>query len=176
VADFYPAVWPAFILANTTLSGLGIQAEITTRQETIAQVQSVDLLIYVLFYAIAIIVALVGLLGLFNTIATSVLDRRLEIGILRSLGAQSRQVAGIFWLESTALALLAWGLGTLLGLPGAYGIIRLLSAVIVPFDFVVPPVLILTTLCFVMVVTLLASVGPALRASQMRLRDVLCYE
>jgi ABC-type antimicrobial peptide transport system permease subunit len=71
---------------------------------------------------------------------------------------------------------MAWGMGTLLGLAGAYGIIRLLSALIVPFDFFVPPVLILTTLCFVLVVTLLASVCPALRASRLQLREVLRYE
>jgi putative ABC transport system permease protein len=161
---------------NSTLSGLGVQAQVTTLQEMTAQAQSVDLMIYVLFYSIAMIVALVGLLGLFSTIATSVLERRLEMGILRALGAKGRRVASVFWLESTALALLAWGMGTLLGIPGAYGIIRLLSALIVPFDFFVPPVLILTTLGFVMVVTLLASVGPTLRASRLQLREVLRYE
>jgi putative ABC transport system permease protein len=161
---------------NSALSGLGVQPQVTTLQEMTAQAQSVDLIIYVLFYSIAIIVALVGLLGLFNTVSTSVLERRLEIGILRALGAKGRRVASVFWLGSTALALLAWGMGTLLGLPGAYGIIRLLSTLIVPFDFFVPPVLILTTLCFVMVVTLLASAGPALRASRLQLREVLRYE
>ncbi len=161
---------------NSTLSSLGVQAQVTTLQEMTAQAQSVDLMIYVLFYSIAIIVALVGLLGLFSTISTSVLERRLEIGILRALGAKGRRVASVFWLESTALALFAWGMGTLLGIPGAYGIIRLLSALIVPFDFLVPPVLILTTFGFVMVVTLLASVGPALRASRLQLREVLHYE
>ena len=161
---------------NSALSGLGVQAQVTTLQQMTALAQSVDLIIYVLFYSIAIIVALVGLLGLFNTISTSVLERRLEIGILRTLGAKGRNVASVFWLESTALALLAWGMGTLLGLPGAYGIIRLLSALIIPFDFFIPPVLILTTLGFVMVVTLLASVGPARRASRLQLREVLRYE
>jgi putative ABC transport system permease protein len=161
---------------NSTLSGLGVQTQVTTLQQMTAQAQSVDLIIYVLFYSIAMIVALVGLLGLFSTISTSVLERRLEIGILRTLGAKGRRIASVFWLESTALALLAWGMGTLLGLPGAYGIIRLLSTLIVPFDFLVPPVLVLTTLGFVMVVTLLASVGPALRASRLHLREVLRYE
>src|SRR5260221_6433222 len=161
---------------NSTLSSLGVQAQVTTLQEMTAQAQSVDLMIYVLFYSIAIIVALVGLLGLFIPISPTVLERRLEIGILRTLGAKGRRVASVFWLESTALALLAWGMGTLLGLPGAYGIIRLLSALIVPFDFFAPPMLILTTLGFVIVVTLLASVGPALRASRLQLREVLHYE
>jgi putative ABC transport system permease protein len=161
---------------NSTLSSLGVQAQVITQQEMTAQVQSVDLIIYVLFYSIAIIVALVGLLGLFSTISTSVLERRLEIGILRALGAKGRRVASVFWFESTALSLLAWGLGTLLGIPGAYGIIRLLSALIIPFDFFVSPVLILTTLGFVMAVTLLASIGPTLSASRLQLREVLRYE
>jgi putative ABC transport system permease protein len=161
---------------NSTLNGLGVVAQVTTRQELTAQAQSINLLVYVLFYSIAIIVALVGLLGLFSTISTSILERRLEIGILRALGAQGRRVASVFWLEGTALSLLAWGMGALLGLVGAYGIIRLLSALILPIDFFVPPVLILTTLGFILVVTLLASAGPALRASRLQLREVLRYE
>jgi putative ABC transport system permease protein len=161
---------------NSALSVLGVQTQVTTLQQMAAQAQSADLIIYVLFYTIAIIVALVGLLGLFSTISTSVLERRLEIGILRTLGAKGRRVASVFWFESTALSLLAWGLGTLLGIPGAYGIIRLLSTLVVPLDFLVPPVLVLTTLGFVMVVTLLASVGPTLRASRLQLREVLRYE
>src|SRR5215471_3751227 len=161
---------------NSTLSGLGGQPQVTTLQEMTAQAQSADLMIYVLFYSIAMIVALVGLLGLFSTISTSVLERRLEIGIMRALGAKGRRVASVFWFESTALSLLAWGLGTLLGIPGAYGIIRLLSALIFPFDFFVSPTLILTTLGFVMAVTLLASIGPTLRASRLQLREVLRYE
>jgi putative ABC transport system permease protein len=161
---------------ETTLGSLGIQAQITTLQQMTAFAQSANLIIYVLFYSIAIIVALVGLLGLFNTISTSVLERRLEIGILRSLGAIGRRVASVFWVEGTTLALLAWVAGTLLGVPGAYGIIRLLSALIMPFDFYVPPAPVLTTLCFAIVVTLLASTGPALHASRMQLREVLRYE
>src|SRR5260370_1325294 len=58
---------------NSALSGLGVQAQVTTLTQMTALAQSVDLIIYVLFYSIAIIVALVGLLGLFNTISTSVL-------------------------------------------------------------------------------------------------------
>jgi putative ABC transport system permease protein len=161
---------------NSTLSSLGVQAQVFTQQEMTAQVQSADLLIYVLFYSMAIIVALVGLLGLFSTISSSVLERRLEIGILRALGAHGRRVASVFWIEGSVLSLLAWGLGTLLGIPGAYGIIRLLSALIAPFDFFVSPMLILTTLGFVMAVTLLASIGPTLRASRLQLREVLRYE
>jgi putative ABC transport system permease protein len=161
---------------NSALSSLGVQAQVTTQQQMTALAQSVDLIVYLLFYAIAVIVALVGLLGLFNTISTSVLERRLEIGILRTLGAKGRRIARVFWLESTALALLAWGLGALLGFPAAYGIIRLLSVLIIPFDFFAPPVLLLTTLGFVLVVTFLASVGPALRASHLQLREVLRYE
>jgi putative ABC transport system permease protein len=161
---------------NSALSSLGVQAQVTTKQQMTAQAESDNLIVFLLFYAIAVIVALIGLLGLFNTISTSVLERRLEIGILRTLGAKGRRIASVFWLESTALALLAWGLGALLGFPAGYGIIRLLSALIVPIEFFAPPVLLLTTLGFVLVVTFLASVGPALRASHLQLREVLRYE
>jgi putative ABC transport system permease protein len=77
-------------------------------------------------YVLAIIVALVGLLGLFNTLSTSVIERRLEIAILRSMGATGRHVAVVFWIEGMALALIAWALGAILGIPGAYGLVNLI--------------------------------------------------
>lgn len=161
---------------NNNLTSQGYQPQVSTRQELLDQAQNLDIIIYVLFYTVAIIVALVGLLGLFCTLSTSVLERQMEIGIMRSLGAKGEQVASVFWLESTLLTFFAWCIGILLGIPAADEIISLLGAKLEPFDFVVPPVLILTTLGFALVVSLLASVGPVLRASRLPLREVLRYE
>ena len=160
-----------------TLHDMGVvQPTVITRSQQIAQTQGATLIISVLFYALAVIVALVGLLGLFNTLSTSVIERRLEIGILRSIGAVGRRVSVVFWIEGMALALIAWVLGTILGLPGAYGLVRLLSTMLVPFDFSFNPLLIAISLLFVIVITFFAVVGPALSASRVRIREILRYE
>jgi putative ABC transport system permease protein len=104
------------------------------------------------------------------------LEQRLEIGILRSLGATGRKVSIVFWVEGLVLALLAWGIGVLLGIPGGYLLLNVLSYFVVPFDVLVDPTFILTTLFFIIVVSFVASVGPVLGASRLRIREILRYE
>ncbi len=134
------------------------------------------LIIYSLFDTVAILVALVGLLGLSHTLSASVLERRLEIGILRSLGATDWRVGVVFCIEGLALAAIAWGCGVLLGLPGGAAILNMLGTFIQPFDISFNPLSILTTLLFVVVVSLVAGFGPALSASRVRIRETLRYQ
>lgn len=132
--------------------------------------------VYALFDTIAIIVALVGLLGLSNTLAAEVLERRKEIGVLRSLGATGRHIGLIFWVEGLALALIAWIPGFLLAIPGSYALIGVLNADVQLVLFALNPVVIPLTLLFIVIVSFIASFGPALRASHVRIGDILRYE
>lgn len=132
--------------------------------------------IYALFDTVAIIVALVGLLGLSNMLAAEVLERRKEIGILRSLGATGRHIGLIFWVEGLALALIAWIPGFLLAIPGSYALIGVFNANIQPVQFALNPVVIPLTLLFIVVVSFIASFGPAFRASRVRIGEILRYE
>ena len=62
------------------------------------------------------LVALVtAALGIANTMVMSILERRREIGILRSLGAQARDIRGLFLVESGAIGALGSMGGILLG-------------------------------------------------------------
>jgi ABC-type lipoprotein release transport system permease subunit len=132
--------------------------------------------IYALFDTVAITVALVGLLGLTNMLAAEVLERRKEIGILRSLGATGRHIGLIFWVEGLALALIAWIPGFLLAVPGSYTMLGVVNANIGPIQFALNPVVIPLTLLFIVIVSFLASFGPALRASRLRIGEILRYE
>lgn len=133
-------------------------------------------IIYALFDTIACVVALVGLLSLSNTLAAAVLERRREIGILRSLGATDRQVGTVFWIQGLALALSAWTIGTLLGFPGGYAIVNVLAYFLIPLDLTIDPSAILATLIFIVIVSFIASFGPSLSASRVRIQETLRYE
>lgn len=161
---------------DETLTRAGLAPAIETRQQNIESDQGQFQIIYMLFYAIAVIVALVGILGLFNTLSTSVLERRREIGILRSMGASGWRVSAVFWIEGMALALMAWGIGVIVGIPGAYGFIRLLSSALFNADFAFNPLAVVTMLIFVVAIATLASFGPTLSASRVRIVDTLRYE
>lgn len=132
--------------------------------------------IFALFDTIAVIVALVGLLGLSNMLAAEVLERRKEIGILRSLGATGRQIGLIFWVEGLALACIAWIPGFLLAIPASYAMIGIFNADIQPILLAFNPLVIPLTLLFIVIVSFTASFGPAFRASRLRIDDILRYE
>jgi putative ABC transport system permease protein len=161
---------------DTTLSQAGLVPAVSTRDQEIMRNQTQFQVLYVLLYTVAAIVALVGILGLFNTLTTSVLERRREIGILRSMGATGRRVASIFWTEGLALASISWVVAILVGIPAAFGFLALLSAVLTPVPFAFSPLSLVAMLVFTLFIASLASVIPALSAARVRIADTLRYE
>src|SRR5579872_393998 len=161
---------------DATLSRMGAVPGIETAQENMARNQGEFAIVDALFYAVGVIVALVGVLGLFNTLTTSVLERRREIGILRSMGATNWRIASVFWLEGIALAAIAWLVGVILGFPAAYGFVTLLGAVFIQVPFAFNPLMLLYMLGFIIVLATLASCIPVLSATRVRIADTLRYE
>src|SRR5262249_33088384 len=122
------------------------------------------------------IVGAVGILGLANALVASGLERRREVGLLRSMGGGSWGVARVFWGGGLGLGGIAWLLGALTGLPLAYGFVWLMSKLGLPVDFVIAPSAFVVMLATILVIATLASVIPALRASHMRIAEMLRYE
>jgi putative ABC transport system permease protein len=163
---------------DTTLNrGDGsMQFVVTPAQQVIQASQQEFRDLYTMFYAVALVVALVGALSLYTTLTSSVLERRREIGIWRSMGASSRQTAGIFWVEGLALGMLAWGVGVVMSIPLADGFLQLLDLLLLHAPFAFDPWLCLLMLLAILAITVIASVGPMLRAARMRIVDLLHYE
>ena len=65
--------------------------------------------------ALSYVALLVGLFLVYNTVATSVIARRDEIGMLRAVGASRRQLFGLFLGEAAALAVAGCAIGIPLG-------------------------------------------------------------
>ncbi len=81
---------------------------------------------------VALISVFIGALGIVNTMTTSVLERKKEIGIMKSIGARNEHIFMQFFIESGLLGLLG-GLvgvifGTLIGVFGTLGINSWLGA------------------------------------------------
>ena len=77
--------------------------------------------IVALLLVMAILLALVGGLGLMGTMSINVLERTREIGVLRAIGAPNRGVAQVFILEGITIGLLSWLMGSLLAIPVSPG-------------------------------------------------------
>jgi putative ABC transport system permease protein len=161
---------------DETLGGTPAQATVMTTNQLIQGNQSTFLILDVLFYCVVGIVALVGGIGLFNALAMGVLERRREIGILRSMGATGRRVAQVFWTEGVGLGLVAWLVAVAIGIPAAYGFLQFVGAVLLAVPFVFSPASILAMLVFIVAVASVATVGPVWSASRMRIAETLRYE
>jgi putative ABC transport system permease protein len=75
---------------------------------------------------------LISLVGIGNTMALSVLERRREIGVLRALGLTRRQLRGSLTLEALLLAMVGSVIGLVLGTGFGYAGAKLLLAGVVP--------------------------------------------
>src|SRR5215467_2367982 len=160
---------------DDALGATQAQAQLITSQADIQISQSVFLVLYALFYSVVVIIALVGAIGLFNALAMGVLERRREIGILRSMGATGRQVAQVFWTEGVGQGVVAWVIAVAIGIPAAYGFVQLLGAVLLKAPFTFNPLSMVAMLVFIVVVATLATLGPVWSASRIRIAQTLRY-
>ncbi|MBO0793390.1 MAG: ABC transporter permease, partial [Ktedonobacteraceae bacterium] len=147
-----------------------------TRQDELNADESSALSICIIFYVAAVGVAMVGILGLYNTLISSVLERQREIGIWRSMGASSWQVSRTFWIEGLSLASLAWLVGAIVGVPIAYGFDLLVSRWLFPVPFAFDAGALPLMLLVLVIIATLASFGPTARASRARIATILRYE
>lgn len=151
---------------------------ITTGVENRAQQASqINILIYFLL-GMAVLIALVGGLGLMGTMSMNVLERTREIGVMRSIGARNHDILNIVLAEGMLIGLISWVLGTLLAFP--------LSELLnngVGVAFVGTPLKSMFSLngfiiwfILVIVISGVASFIPAMNAMRLTIRDVLAYE
>jgi putative ABC transport system permease protein len=136
-----------------------------------------DIITY-LMLAMAVLAAVVGSVGLMSTMSINVVERRREIGVMRATGATSVAILGIFVVEGILVGMLSWLLAVPLSYPGA----RVFSDVVgstlfqFPLDFDYSMAGMVAWLVIVVVLSALASLWPALRATQVSVREALAYE
>jgi putative ABC transport system permease protein len=118
----------------------------------------------------------VGIAALGVIAARSVVERRQQIGILRSLGFQKGMVQLTFLVESSFVALLGIGIGVLLGSMLAYRLIDLMSEDIVGVAYRVPWLNIGAVVAVAYGASLLTTFLPARQASRVYPADALRFE
>lgn len=87
-----------------------------TLENEVDAAKSVVRIFVMVLACVAFVCVATGAIGVMNVLLISVRERRREIGLLKAIGATSRQVALLFLLEAAAYAALGGLLGILLGL------------------------------------------------------------
>ena len=172
------------------------QAQVATRLEDYFKRRSIDVsstktmaelsqgdrevveLITISLMLIAVLVAIVGSLGLAGMMSLNVIERTREIGIMRAIGASNWSVLQIFMTEGIVIGLIGWAIGSLLAIP----ISQMLSGVLgemlfsnpLNFNFSFSGIIIWLILSLLLAA--IASFFPAWRATHVSVREVLAYE
>ena len=130
-----------------------------------------------LLMMMTILMAIVGSMGLSGTLSINVIERRREIGVMRAVGASSRDVAFVFTGEGLMLGLTSWVLALPLGLSVAPTFVLSLGEVIdFPAEYYPAMHAVWIWLGIVMVLSIVASWVPARRATRISVNESLAYE
>lgn len=140
-------------------------ATVQSKQQYIdAQTGGIDQLLTII-YALLGLALVIAVLGIVNTLALSVIERRTEIGMLRAVGMQRSQVRRTINLESTQIAVFGALIGAAVGVYLGWAFVTVLAdsgltETTVPWDSIV------VVLAASAVVGVLASLWPAHRAAK----------
>ena len=74
----------------------------------------------VFILGIALVALLVGAVGIITTLYTSVMERTKEIGTMKAIGAQNRNILSLFMAEALMIGILGANCGLLAGMAGGY--------------------------------------------------------
>ncbi|MFJ1794449.1 ABC transporter permease [Kitasatospora griseola] len=120
-----------------------------------------------IMYGLLGMAVLVAVLGVINTLAMSVFERKREIGMLRAIGLDRRGIKRMVRIESVVISLFGALIGVGLGCFLAWAAARVLAADLNGLTTVVPYGSVLLFLGLAAVVGIVAALWPARRASRM---------
>jgi len=105
-----------------------------------------------------------------------VLERRREIGIMRALGGRNSHLIQVFLTEALTMGAFGFLLGLAVGYPLARLLVWVMEQVLFPLDFSFPSEMVAYAALFTLLLTTVASIGPALGAARMKVSQALRYE
>jgi putative ABC transport system permease protein len=153
-------------------------SSIETRTEKRAQLEALFTISTSASFMMAIIIVMVGGIGLTGTMSLNVIERTREIGIMRSVGALNHDILQIVISEGIFIGLISSGMGIL----GAYPLGKVISDLVgaaflnAPLRYTFGTGGALLWLLIAIILAASASFLPAWRAARLSVREVLTYE
>jgi ABC-type antimicrobial peptide transport system permease subunit len=150
--------------------------------DTVSQINQVFGIFRAVLAAFGVITLIVAILGMFNTLTISLLERIKEVALMKMLGMRRKDINSIFLTESVLLGLAGGIFGMLLGVLAGKIVNLILNhyarnmggeAVTV---FYSPVIFIVAIVAVSILVGFLTGIYPARRAVKVKALDVLRYE
>jgi len=158
-------------------------ATATTMTSILKTVQNIIGILQLVLVGIASIALVVASIGIMNTMLTSVMERTREIGIMKAIGATTRDIMSIFIIEGVLMSGVGGIIGIILGVFGSQALTLILgsfmsmgggsSLQLVPIITITSVVLAITVS---LIVGILSSLYPAWKAARMSPIEAVRYE
>ncbi|HLD98079.1 MAG TPA: ABC transporter permease [Candidatus Nanoarchaeia archaeon] len=143
---------------------------VQTPDQSLEGINTILSIINYIVIGIAALSLIVGGVGITNTMYTSVLERTKEIGVMKSIGAQNKDILMIFLIESGLLGLVGGIIGALIGLGLAFSVSsaagQFLGGIDIKIVFSYP--LLIGSVLFSFLVGILSGLLPAIQASKLK--------
>ncbi|HEV2883304.1 MAG TPA: FtsX-like permease family protein [Pyrinomonadaceae bacterium] len=157
------------VRAKLTESGFGSFSIV----DDLDQLRTVFLIIDSALGLLGGISLLVASFGIANTMIMSILERTREIGIMKAIGAEDREIKMIFFVEAAVIGavggvvgvLVAWGLDAIANRLAYRFILKPQGGSFVDFFFL-PPWLSASAILFALIISIAAALYPAARAAR----------
>ena len=142
---------------------------VSTPQAMLATVNQILGGIQAFIVLIAFASIIVGAIGIVNTMTTSVLERRKEIGIMKAIGARNSNIFLQFFIESGLMGLIGGVIGVFIGLLiGISGTLVINNFIGATAPIKVNFILIFSTLMGGFAIGSIAGIAPAMQAANQR--------
>ena len=128
--------------------------------------------------AMAILMALVGTLGLMSTMSMNVLERTREIGVMRAIGATPKKIRNLVVWEGLFIGGLSFSIAVILSLILSIYMGQFIGKISfgIPLTLTVSKLALGVWVIIIVVGSYIATLFPARRANKITTREALAYE
>ncbi|MCP4168834.1 MAG: ABC transporter permease [Chloroflexi bacterium] len=164
---------------DTAFEEAGISVSyVQTITQMRAAIDALFNIIIMFLMSMALLLAVVGGIGLTGTMSLNVIERIREVGVMRAIGASTGSVMQVFVVEGMLIGLMSWFAAVLLAVPvgKAISVAVGMETMNAPLSYVVSSTGVLLWFGLVVLLSGLASYIPARQAAGLSVRQVLTYE
>ncbi|HJX50045.1 MAG TPA: ABC transporter permease [Candidatus Nanoarchaeia archaeon] len=148
---------------------------VQTPSQVLGTVTNILTAVNLVVIGIAMISLIVGGIGIANTMYTSVLERKKEIGTMKAIGARNSNILTMFLIESGLLGLVGGVVGALIGSGTALGIAaganNFFGSNIIEISVSIP--LLVSVITFSFLIGVLSGAVPSYQASKLKPAEAL---
>jgi putative ABC transport system permease protein len=148
---------------------------VETKSEKVAKVQEMAGQAMLFIGFIASIALIVGIISVINTMLISVMERTRELGVLKAIGFTNWEIKGSILFESGLLGFLGGIVGVILGIAGIFLATNMLKFT-AAMSSMMPLWLIGGVIIGATLLSILAGLYPAMRASKLNVVEALRYD